>query len=218
MGPLRSSVSRPLGLAVVTTLVLGIVGIAMVIAYAVGPEDETDEPEDVPQVAATNRAMAAMLIDRIDRDPTSQGTNYALEDYPAGSIGAIVNFDGITLSGLATRDVGAFDRNRCDRPDSVMDGCREESLADGSTLRVRWQEIEPEEDPGIVYLEVRRDDRVVVLSMTGPEVTGDPESIENLPVDLDALIDVTADPAFGMRTSQRYVDQGERIDDWKRYP
>lgn len=176
-----------------------------------------DDDGDV-EVDATDRSMAALLIDRIPRDATSQGNNWALDHYPKGSIGAIVNFDSdvLALHAVATPDRTVFDRYRCDRPRAdYYDGCREDRLDDGSTLRISWEKVEPEEDPGLVTITVLRRDQVVSLTVNGPHITGDPATTDDLPHDLDTFVGIATDPDFGMRTTQDYVDAGEEIDDWQ---
>lgn len=204
--------ARVLMIAVVALVAVALVLIALRWA---GGEDE-DRPADRPEVAATNRAMAAMILDRIPREHTSKGDNWGLDDFPKDSVGAIVNFDSdvLTLHGVATRDRSVFRQSRCDAPDDVRDGCRQRRLEDGSVLRVTWQKAMPEEDPGVVSLLHRRDDQITVLGVSGPEITGDPASMEDLPVAFDDLVDLVTDPAFGMRTSQRYVDEGEAFESW----
>lgn len=205
--------ARFLMIASVALLAVALALIAL--RWVRGDEDGT---ADRPEVPATNRAMAAMILDRIPREYTSKGDNWALRDYPKGSIGAIVNFDSdvLALSAVATPDLEQFERYACGTKAAKesYDGCRQERVDDGSMLRTSWDLVTPEEDPGLVTFSVRRDDQVVRLTVSGPDITGDPAKTGELPLDVDTFVDLVTDPAFGLRTSQRYVDQGEAFDSW----
>ena len=65
---------------------------------------------------------------------------------------------------------------------------------DGSGGRVwlGWQELEPEEDPGIVYVIDRRDGEDVVVSYVGTSITGDPRGLD-LGVSLEQMVAVATD-------------------------
>ena len=56
-----------------------------------------------------------------------------------------------------------------------------------------WQELEPEEDPGIVYVIDRRDGEDVIADYSGVSIEGDPRGLD-LAITLDELAEIVTDP------------------------
>ena len=91
-----------------------------------------------------------------------------------------------------------------------LDGCAE--LDGGNVLF--WEEQQPEEDPGVVYLVARREGDVAVLTfLSGPSVTGDPRELD-LAIGVDELADLVADPRIDLRTTADVVRAGESLSSW----
>ena len=63
---------------------------------------------------------------------------------------------------------------------------------DGVELVLAWQELEPEEDPGVVYVIDRRDDEDVVARYTGASIDGDPRGLD-LGISLEEMADIVTD-------------------------
>lgn len=77
--------------------------------------------------------------------------------------------------------------------ESFFDECVELG-DDGSGGRVvlGWQELEPEEDPGVVYVVDRREGEDVVVAYSGVSITDDPRELD-LGVSVDQLVAVATD-------------------------
>ena len=93
---------------------------------------------------------------------------------------------------------------------SFFDECVQEEY-DGHEVTLGWQELEPEEDPGIVYVIDRREGEDVVVGLGGPTITGDPRDLD-LGIDLRDLAAVATDPRLGLTTTPEVVDEGAEHD------
>ncbi|KRF36663.1 hypothetical protein ASG94_04340 [Nocardioides sp. Soil805] len=93
---------------------------------------------------------------------------------------------------------------------SFFDECVQQEY-DGHEVTLAWQELEPEEDPGVVYVIDRRDGEDVVVGLGGPTITGDPRDLD-LGIDLADLAAVATDPRLGLTTTPEVVDQGAELD------
>ena len=62
----------------------------------------------------------------------------------------------------------------------------------GGRLVLGWQELEPEEDPGVVFVIDRRDGEDVVAKYYGASITGDPRDLD-LGVTVDEMADIVSD-------------------------
>ncbi|CUR56589.1 exported hypothetical protein [metagenome] len=63
---------------------------------------------------------------------------------------------------------------------------------DGHRLVLAWQELEPEEDPGIVYVIDRRDGEDVIADYSGVSITGDPRGLD-LGITLEQMAEIVTD-------------------------
>jgi hypothetical protein len=63
---------------------------------------------------------------------------------------------------------------------------------DGVELVLAWQELEPEEDPGVVFVIDRRDGEDVVADYSGVSITGDPRELD-LGITVEEMADVVTD-------------------------
>ena len=64
----------------------------------------------------------------------------------------------------------------CAEP-TFFDECVADSV-DGHDVTIAWQELEPEEDPGVVYLIDRRAREDVAVRVTGASITDDPRDLD----------------------------------------
>lgn len=82
---------------------------------------------------------------------------------------------------------------------------------DGHQVLLGWQELEPEEDPGVVYVIDRREDEDVVVRLSGPTIDGDPRDLE-LGMDLGSLASVATDRRLGLTTTKKVLDEVAELD------
>lgn len=82
---------------------------------------------------------------------------------------------------------------------------------EGHDVTVAWQELEPEEDPGVVYVIDRREGEDVAVRLTGPAITGDPRFMD-LGVPLEDLAALATDPRLSLATAQGVVDMGDSVE------
>jgi hypothetical protein len=93
---------------------------------------------------------------------------------------------------------------------SFFDECVQQEH-DGDEVTLAWQELEPEEDPGVVYVIDRREGEDVVVGIGGPAITADPRDLD-LGIDLADLAAVATDPRLSLTTTPEVVDAGAGID------
>lgn len=183
-----------------------VVVVAVVLTVVFWP----DQPEggDEP---TTPRSLAYVVSEHVDLEPTKAGVDWAADNYrhlfphPKRAVAASTNFAGegnIVVVGISPE--------REKEGPSCEDGfCAD--LGDGITLT--WDEIVPEEDPGLVVVIAELDTHTVVLRYSGPHITGDPRDL-GLPISVDTLVDIVTDPRVAPTTSQEALDSGEEIDFW----
>ncbi|MCD9198379.1 hypothetical protein [Aeromicrobium wangtongii] len=159
----------------------------------------------------TPRAIAAVALDHVPGDTTSRR---AIFDDPKETRDVGISFrygsetDGSSLGVSVTPDV---DRPVCD--DELLDGCVKREVDDG-TMVLKWQEEEPEEDPGFVSVTLHAADREVSVAWLPDEaITGDPRR-QRLRIPVAAMEDLVQDERLRPTTSQATIDAGERVDDW----
>jgi hypothetical protein len=92
---------------------------------------------------------------------------------------------------------------------TFFDACVDESI-DGHDVTIAWQELEPEEDPGVVYVIDRRQGEDVAVGVSGAAVTEDPRDLD-LGVPLADLAAMVTDPRLSLTTSQAVVDLGTGV-------
>jgi hypothetical protein len=83
--------------------------------------------------------------------------------------------------------------------------------ADGGVLF--WEEQVPEEDPGVVYVALRKGRTTVLMSMTGPDITKDPRKLD-LRISVEDLFAIAKDDRVGATTSASAVHAGEALKSW----
>ncbi len=93
---------------------------------------------------------------------------------------------------------------------TFFDECVNESV-DSHDVTIAWQELEPEEDPGVVYVIERREGEDVAVQVTGASITEDPRDL-NLGVPLADLVALVTDPRLSLTTSRRVIDLGADVE------
>ena len=84
----------------------------------------------------------------------------------------------------------------CARP-TFFDQCVS-LVHDGTKLILGWQEFEPEEDPGVVYVINRRDSEDVVADYSGTLIKGDPRK-QRLGISIEEMADIVTDDRLTLR-------------------
>lgn len=166
---------------------------------------------DVPMTA---RGAAALAFVYLSDDTTSRMAVYSTYETPVGEVGADLRYgggegdDGDLVRVLVTPE--PEEDPRCEDSDQR---CVEREV-DGGTLVLAWEEVAPEEDPGVVLVSLVREDEVAQVLYAGPAIKGDPREAD-LPIDVSSLEDLVQDPRLGVTTDQAVVDAGEEVDDWE---
>ena len=93
---------------------------------------------------------------------------------------------------------------------SFFDECVPESF-DGNEVTIAWQDLEQEEDPGIVYVIDRREGEDVAVQVSGPSITDDPRNLD-LGVPLEDLAALVTDQRLSLTTWQQVVDLGDSVE------
>ncbi len=88
----------------------------------------------------------------------------------------------------------------CASMGDALTSCEIDVLDDGE-LTVYWQEEQPFEDPGILYLVVVRKDHSVTLSYSGVSIERDPREQDFSRFTFDDMVDAVTDPRLGLTTT-----------------
>jgi hypothetical protein len=72
----------------------------------------------------------------------------------------------------------------------------------------------PVAHPGVVYLFATRGDATVALHQSSTPITGDPREVD-LPVSVEAMVELAQDPRVDLTTTQEAVDAGASLDFWR---
>lgn len=151
-----------------------------------------DAATPTPAGEPPSLAYAEVVADHLGREPR------IVEPWDVMTRELEVDADGATLV-VGRRD--SLDVAVAPTTDSPL-VCADESFFDacvelgedssGGRLLLGWQEEEPEEDPGVVYVIDRRDGEDVVARYTGAVVTGDPRDLD-LGISLEEMVAVVSD-------------------------
>lgn len=82
---------------------------------------------------------------------------------------------------------------------------------DGHDVTIAWQDLEREEDPGVVYVIERREGEDVAVQVTGASITEDPRDLD-LGVPLADLVALVTDPRLSLTTPQMVIDLGADVE------
>lgn len=188
--------------------------LALVLAGCGGDPDTAEDTSGRGDVALTPRALAWLTAEHLGT-PDSATADDDLEELGDDTVGTELRYgttgeyDGDAVNVGVTRALPP-ELLDCDAPDNdYLDGCEE--IADGVLLQ--WQEEEPEEDPGVLYVLVTKDDVSVVVLQSSEPITGDPREVD-LTISVDDMVELAQDPRVDLSTTQEAVDQGGRLDYW----
>ena len=168
----------------------------------------SDESAGSGTEKTTPRALAAVLVDRIDettRAEASEGVDY----YGDGAVGATVRLAPETQVELVVGAHVPDELTSCAGDDGVRDGCAE--IGDAV---LTWQEEEPEEDPGVITVAVPKGDGWAVATQSGTEVTSDPRRLD-LDVSVDDMLALVRDDRVGLTTTSATIDAGDDVPNWR---
>ena len=166
--------------------------------------------DDAPTTPAALAAIASQYVGEPDR--ASEGSNW-------GSA-----FRGSPLQAeLRYRTTGEYDGDAV----QVVVGRLQEPIATCADLSGRvsgcvdiedgvwaWQEEAPEEDPGVVFVVQHKEKVTALVAYYGPVITGDPRN-QDLPIEVETLVDLAADERVDATTSTGAVDDGGTASYWQ---
>ena len=145
----------------------------------------------------TPRAIAAIALDHLPQNTSSREAMYTDRRDAPGTLGADLTYnatgeyDGDSLSvGLAPgqRDL-----------DCEISHCADlDTDVENASMVLVWQELEPEEDPGIVTVLLYRDGEKAWVHQSWEEITGDPRDLD-LQISVDDMVEVLEDPWLRLR-------------------
>lgn len=184
--------------------------LTLVACDGAGPATDTSLPPEIDRVPITSRAIAAMALDHLPDDTEWRESSDPVEHDPRAA-GAALGY-GSEQSDVSL-DVGVYPPSDEEPCPKLYDGCVEMEADDGSPMFLRWQELEPEEDPGVVDVVLDRGDERVRVGLGNQEILGDPREMD-LPVWVDQALEIAQDPRLRLRTSPEAVEAGERLDKW----
>jgi hypothetical protein len=201
---------RLVGVAVLLTTVLAACG-----ADPGGPNTVATRGGTEP---LTPRALAALVAEHTSR-PSSATLGRDMEELGNRVVAAVElrydadgEYDGDLLAVAVGTRLESTPQS-CDGPAAQeLSGCAQ---LDGGTLL--WESHTPEEDPGVVYLQVSKGDTDVVLFYAGPDITDDPRELA-MPISVEDMLAIAADPRVDVTTSAEAVKAGETIDYWEGAP
>jgi hypothetical protein len=175
-------------------------------------EERRDQPPRAGDVPTTPGSLAYIAAEYLgEPDYATKGSNWSHVFGPRpieatlwfGSDGQNDGDSVVMIVGRASDDI-----TDCSDLSRYIDGC--EALKDGLWY---WGEQEPEEDPGGVFVVQHKGKVTVRVSYNGPSIKGDPRE-QDLPIDVQSLIDLAADPRVDMTTDQDVVEQGAKAAYW----
>lgn len=183
-------------------------------------------------VPATDRALAAVVLDGIDSDEEPTYLDGLADEDPSNIVAAsaVVRFgvnpesadDGATVAVAVAVFETVPDVLLEEVPDGCagtadrVDGCRTEDV-EGGRLTISRVTEEPEEDPGSLdLLRMDEDGGATMVSWNNTPVLGDPAEVglANDIIDWDELHTIALDPRLAATTTQEMVDAGEELPGW----
>lgn len=143
-----------------------------------------------PPADLSPQGIAAVVADHVDEEPRDVASwDVMTRELGEESPGAALTFahgEFLAVAVAPTSDSPLV----CATPD-FFDQCVAFEH-DGVDLTLAWQELEPEEDPGVVYVIDRRGNEDVIAHYTGASITGDPRGLD-LGITVDEMADIVVD-------------------------
>ncbi|KQV65765.1 hypothetical protein ASC64_12715 [Nocardioides sp. Root122] len=149
-----------------------------------------DEDPREPAADLTPDGIAAVVADHVAREPRHVGSwDVMTRELGVEAPGAVLVYRrGLSLSVAVAPTT---DSPLVCGDESFFDECVDLDH-DGHRLVLAWQELEPEEDPGIVYVIDRRDGEDVIADYSGVSIEGDPRDLD-LGITLDEMAEIVTD-------------------------
>ncbi|VXB84635.1 hypothetical protein [Nocardioides sp. AX2bis] len=126
-------------------------------------------------VPLTQRAVAAVAAEHLRVVPASARSTAARLGDPPGEVGAELGLpaDGSGAGSVVRVVVSPEPGARTCRGRVDESGCTV-TPTDGGVVRLTWDLLTPEEDPGYVAVSMVRDDGSTTVALAGPPITRDP--------------------------------------------
>jgi hypothetical protein len=149
------------------------------------------------------------MLDHLSDDTTHRQATYVDEHSPKGLVGADFRYHG---GGEDDGDLVSVTVVPGE-PEPCIPASHCTDLGDG--VQLRWGLMVPEEDPGGVSLLRRNDDgELVRVSLSGPNITGDPRDLDIEP-SVATMAKLVSDPRLRLTTDAATVAAGEDVEDWR---
>lgn len=190
---------------VIVAVVIVAAAVALAIAavrFADQRQPVTASPAATPVAPATTKqALAALTVEVLGITPTSFNVN-PLYDAPQ-PLGVELRWhpNGSADSHLLRMHVEPAEQSTCSQYYHCADW-----TAGADHLYLRWQNEQPEEDPGILVLTAVVGDQARTVYYAGQQITTDPRKQSDLPVSIADLQSLLTDPRFSTTTTQQLLN------------
>lgn len=149
-----------------------------------------DEEPREPAADLTPDGIAAVVADHVDRGPRRiEAWDVMTRELEVEAPGAMLVYRRGTSLRVAVAPT--TDSPLVCGDESFFDECVDLDH-DGHRLVLAWQELEPEEDPGVVYLIDRREGEDVIADYSGVSIVGDPRDLD-LGITLEEMAAIVTD-------------------------
>ncbi len=167
-----------------------------------GGDDEVAGDEPI-----TAAAIAAVVQEHVDLEPRRITDSTAFDaELGDRATAASLRYTDVSLAVV----VAPSSDSPLTCADDSFDECVDDTV-DGHEVTIAWQDLEPEEDPGIVYDIDRRDGEGVAVQLGGASITDDPRNLD-LGVPLEDLAALVTDPRLSLTTSQGVIALGADVE------
>lgn len=168
------------------TTVAAVLAVVPLALAGCGADEEPREPADL-----TPEGIAVVVADHVDRKPRRVAAwDVMTRELEVEAPGAMLVYRRGTSLRVAVAPT--TDSPLVCGDESFFDECVDLDDGDGHRLVLAWQELEPEEDPGIVFVIDRRDGEDVVADYSGVSITGDPRDLD-LGITLEEMAAIVTD-------------------------
>jgi hypothetical protein len=168
----------------------------------------SDESAGSSTEKTTPRALAAVLVDRLDRTTKAEATE-GITYYGPGAVGATVHLAPENQVELVVGDDLPDELTSCRAEADLRDACVE--IGDAV---LTWTDEEPEEDPGVVTVTVPKGDGWALATQSGPTITSDPRTLD-LDVSVDDMLAMARDRRVGLTTTPATIAAGDEVPHWR---
>lgn len=171
-----------------------------------------DRASTAERVPITPRAVAAIALDHLPGETSSREEMYTDGRDARGTVGADFQYGGTGRDDgdLVRVALAPGERNL----DCVNSHCADLATdVEGADVVLVWEEIVPEEDPGIVTVLLYRDGEKSWVYQAGPTITGDPRRLD-LPVTVEDMVEIVEDPRLRLETTPEAITAGRDLADW----